>query len=75
MVGRVDALFLDPVKKKKKKEIAQLLGVSPATVTLLNDGKRNPSTQLINRFSEVLNVPAAQVWAHFNSGVACEQAN
>lgn len=66
MIGRVDALF--DGKTSKKKEIAALLGVSPATITLINKGERSPSTRLINRFSEVLAIPAAQVWAHFNGG-------
>lgn len=69
MTGQIDSLF----GKTKKIVVAKLLGVSPATVTLLNNGDRKPSSDLILRFRDVLDMPAAEIWSRFHDGGNSDQ--
>ena len=38
------------------KEMANKLGVTPSYVSLIEQGKRNPSDDILNKYSEVLNM-------------------
>lgn len=64
MIGEVIRL-IRTIEGKKANKLAQELGISPSYLSLLENGKRQPSVELITKYADILGVrPSGILFFH-----------